>query len=273
MRLRVPPTLPRPGRPLMPRSRVRPALSCCRAAVRWSDRPSGRGMLCGAACALLVCLFPAVSTGEGRGAAAEGSEPVLAVVGGTLVHLDPRSLRPKGPRASVVDYISSAAYSPDRSRLARATQRSIRRPARLLVVSPRGAIRSVILDEIPASSEPSPSGQHGRQRDWSKRSLTEDASDFTVTGRTILAYESSEASDSTGSGVTAFGLDGDRLWHTLGSRRVEDVHVAGRRAFVWIADSSTTIVGQPVTIGVVDLRTGNGLRRFRRVWPEFISPS
>lgn len=437
----------------------------CALANESSSRRSGSGFAA-LACALLALVFTACSGGDTREAANEARESVLGVIDATLAQLDPLSLRPIGPRATLRDYVaSSGRYSPDGSRLVLAENGSSLRlrfvsattlrtrgtlslgvhgrtllaiawprqrrllvaltssprsrelvvgvvdpetgqvaiqrlaaagmpvridsgrwgialllaprdaisPARLVTITPQGRIRSVVLDQIPAGNEASQAGTHGplqlqlpaltvdaeRQRafvvsgagpvaevdlltlrtsyhplqrrasalgrvlgwldppayashnlegpvrfatwignhliavsgwngrgvdgrapsgltlidtrSWSERVMTGQASNVAVARGIILAYESSEATDSTGMGMAAYSLDGDLLWHTLDSRRIENVQVIGSRALVWVADSSATVLGQPVSISVIDLRTGSIVRSLRRSWPEVIS--
>jgi hypothetical protein len=87
-------------------------------------------------------------------------------------------------------------------------------------------------------------------RDWTTRILDEQASQFSFSAGTLLAYGtswSSAAQKTTGMGLTAYGLDGEERFHLFGDDPIYFVETAGPYAYIWRDGAS------PVA---VDLRTG-----------------
>jgi hypothetical protein len=91
-------------------------------------------------------------------------------------------------------------------------------------------------------------------RHWTKRTLDEHASQFTFSAGTLLAYGTSWNSatqKTTGIGLTAYGLDGEKRFHLFEEEPIYYVETAGPYAYVWRNGEP------PVT---VDLRSGSVIR-------------
>ncbi|MDQ3890038.1 MAG: hypothetical protein M3312_05750 [Actinomycetota bacterium] len=95
-------------------------------------------------------------------------------------------------------------------------------------------------------------------RDWTKRTLDEQASQFSFSAGTLLAYGTSWNSatqKTTGMGLTAYGLDGEERFHLFEDEPIYYVETAGSYAYVWRNGAP------PVT---VDLRSGSVIRKILR---------
>lgn len=95
-------------------------------------------------------------------------------------------------------------------------------------------------------------------RHWTRRTLDEDASQFSFSAGTLLAYGTSWNSatqKTTGIGLTAYGLDGEKRFHLFGEEPIYYVETAGSYAYVWRGNAS------PVA---VDLRSGSVVRELDR---------
>jgi hypothetical protein len=95
-------------------------------------------------------------------------------------------------------------------------------------------------------------------RDWTRRTLDEHASQFSFSAGTLLAYGTtwnSATDETTGMGLTAYGLDGEKRFHLFGDEFIYFVQTAGPYAYVWRGGAS------PVA---VDLRSGSISSRLDR---------
>jgi hypothetical protein len=95
-------------------------------------------------------------------------------------------------------------------------------------------------------------------RRWTKRTLDEQASQFSFSAGTLLAYGTSWNSatqETAGMGLTAYGLDGKKRFHLFEDEPIYYVETAGSYAYIWREDAS------PVT---VDLRSGSVIGRLNR---------
>ncbi len=95
-------------------------------------------------------------------------------------------------------------------------------------------------------------------RHWTKRTLDEHPSQFSFSAGTLLAYgtTSNSATQKTrGMGLTAYGLDGKRLFHLFADEPIYYLETAGSYAYVWRDGAS------PVA---VDLRSGRVTRELAR---------
>jgi hypothetical protein len=94
--------------------------------------------------------------------------------------------------------------------------------------------------------------------DWSTRTLDEQASQFSFSAGTLLAYGTSWRSrtdEATGMGLTAYGLDGKERFHLFDDEPIYYLETAGPHAYVWRDGAS------PVA---VDLRSGSVTSRLDR---------
>jgi hypothetical protein len=95
-------------------------------------------------------------------------------------------------------------------------------------------------------------------RRWTKRILDEHASQFSFSAETLLAYGTSWNSatqKTTGMGLTAYGLDGEKRFHLFEDEPIYYVETAGSYAYVW-RDSASPVV--------VDLRAGSVIHQLDR---------
>jgi hypothetical protein len=95
-------------------------------------------------------------------------------------------------------------------------------------------------------------------RHWTKRTLDEQASQFSFSAGTLLAYGTSWNSatqETSGMGLTAYGLDGKRRFHLFADEPIYYLETAGSYAYVWRDGAS------PVAI---DLRSGSVSRELDR---------
>jgi hypothetical protein len=95
-------------------------------------------------------------------------------------------------------------------------------------------------------------------QDWTRRTLDEHASQFSFSAGTLLAYGiggNSATQETTGMGLTAYGLDGEKRFHLFGNEPIYYVETAGPYAYVWRDGAS------PVA---VDLRAGRVASRLDR---------
>jgi hypothetical protein len=95
-------------------------------------------------------------------------------------------------------------------------------------------------------------------RRWTKRTLDEHASLFSFSAGTLLAYGTSWNSatqETSGMGLTAYGLDGKRRFHLFADEPIYYLETAGSYAYVWRDGAS------PVAI---DLRSGSVSRELDR---------
>jgi hypothetical protein len=103
-------------------------------------------------------------------------------------------------------------------------------------------------------------------RDWSSRVLDRSATSMTIANGNLLAssWLSSSTSDRlSGSGVTAYGSDGNPRFHLFGSRAILSVQSLGGRAF---------IRGTRSAYSAVDLASGRILRTFAGEPPALLLP-
>lgn len=106
-------------------------------------------------------------------------------------------------------------------------------------------------------------------REWTRRTLDERATQFTVSGGTLLAYGStwnSATQETTGMGLSAYGVDGRKRFHLFGDEPIYFLQVSEPYAYVWR--------GTGVPPAVVDLRSGRIVRtldHYRDDLPAIVS--
>jgi hypothetical protein len=97
-------------------------------------------------------------------------------------------------------------------------------------------------------------------RRWTRRTVDEHASRFSLSAGTLLAYGTtwnSATDETTGMGLTAFGLDGEKRFHLFGDEPIYFVETAGPYAYVWRDGAS------PVAVDLRSGRVGSSLDRYR----------
>lgn len=100
-------------------------------------------------------------------------------------------------------------------------------------------------------------------RSWTVRTLDPEASWFSVTGGLVLAYGAlwaSEEQRSTGPGLSAYRLDGRRVFRVFRGEAVGWVQAAGRYAYAVVERGGTVLDSH---LYVVDLATGRVLRELK----------
>jgi hypothetical protein len=108
-------------------------------------------------------------------------------------------------------------------------------------------------------------------RNWTYRELDDRVGDVVRAGGLLLAYGAgldSDGGESIGSGLHAYGLDGEERFHLFGDRAVSWLQVASGRAYAVFADSPE--------VQIVDLATGDLLGRLQAPggnMPELLDPS
>jgi hypothetical protein len=96
-------------------------------------------------------------------------------------------------------------------------------------------------------------------RNWSIRTLAEEASDAVVAGDTVLAFGGTQGpAGLDGIGLQGFGLDGGERFHLFEDRFVAVVAAVGRYAYV--AEQSET----ETRIEIVDIASGRVVRTLRK---------
>ena len=102
--------------------------------------------------------------------------------------------------------------------------------------------------------------------DWSARLLDSGATSMTVASGNLLASSwlwDSAGDQPAGTGMTAYGPDGNRRFHVFGSRAILSVQALGRRAF---------IRGTRSRYSVIDLNSGRVLRSIAGEPPALLLP-
>jgi hypothetical protein len=92
-------------------------------------------------------------------------------------------------------------------------------------------------------------------RDWTRRVLDARASQFAVSGGTLVAYGStwdSATQETTGTGLSAYDAEGHKRFHLFGDEPIYFVQVSEPYAYVWR--------GTSVPPAVVDVRSGRIVR-------------
>ncbi|MGH7358410.1 MAG: hypothetical protein ACREJR_06315 [Candidatus Rokuibacteriota bacterium] len=97
-------------------------------------------------------------------------------------------------------------------------------------------------------------------RDWTQRTLDDQASQLSFSSGTLLAYGTSWSSatqKTTGMGLTAYGLDGKERFHLFEDQPIYHVETAAPYAYIWRDGAS------PVAIDLRSGRVGSQLDRYR----------
>jgi hypothetical protein len=97
-------------------------------------------------------------------------------------------------------------------------------------------------------------------RDWTTRTLDEQASQFSFSAGTLLAYGTSWSSatqKTTGMGLTAYGLDGKERFHLFEDEPIYFVETAGPYAYIWRDGAS------PVAVDLRSNSVSSRLDRYR----------
>jgi hypothetical protein len=100
------------------------------------------------------------------------------------------------------------------------------------------------------------------------RTLEPRASGHVAAGDLLLAFgagRDGETQSETGMGLSAFTLDGTRLWSTLTEEPVWLAETAG--GYAYVPTPATTF---PSGVRVIDLTTGDVLRTVRGELPVFV---
>jgi hypothetical protein len=100
--------------------------------------------------------------------------------------------------------------------------------------------------------------------DWTARKIDERASRFAFAGGTLLAFGG--PFKTTGFGVIAYQLDGDRRWHLFGEEGIGRVQTMGERAYVDVSD------GREDRVEVLRLQSGRLIRRVETPWAQLLLP-
>jgi hypothetical protein len=95
-------------------------------------------------------------------------------------------------------------------------------------------------------------------RNWTVRTLAQDASSALVAHDTLLAFGGTHGQRRRGTGLQAFGLDGRERFHLLGDRFVAVVTAVGRYAYVSEQSQAHT------RIQVIDITSGRVVRTVRK---------
>jgi hypothetical protein len=105
-------------------------------------------------------------------------------------------------------------------------------------------------------------------RDGTRRTIESRASAHELSDGLLLAFGAGwngETGTATGMGLTAFAVDGTRLWSALGDEPVWLVETAGGYGYV-----PTLVYTYRPSLRVVDLASGRVLRTVRGEMPEFV---
>jgi hypothetical protein len=104
---------------------------------------------------------------------------------------------------------------------------------------------------------------------WTVRTVDSTTSAFAPAEDTLLAWDwtaQPSPSAATGSGISAYGLDGTPRFHLLGQSPISWVDVAGGIAYAWSAISNKT-----QTVSIIDLASRQVLRTITRRFPSALT--